>query len=69
MPAGWAKTRARILARDPACRIGGPGCLGASSEVDHIRPGLEAAWNLRGVCSVCHRAKTAEEAKRARLRR
>jgi hypothetical protein len=36
MPAGWAATRARILWRDPVCRIGGPRCTIRSTEVDHI---------------------------------
>jgi 5-methylcytosine-specific restriction endonuclease McrA len=63
MPPDWARTRRRILRRDPTCRIGGPLCTRRSTEVDHvIRGGGDHDANLRGVCAACHKAKTAVEA-------
>ena len=64
MPRGWGRTRARILARDPTCRL----CSARPSvEVHHVRgPGFEDdAW-LLGVCSVCHAAITRAQAAAAR---
>jgi 5-methylcytosine-specific restriction enzyme A len=67
MPAGWDKTRARILRRDPLCRIHGPGCSLVSTEVDHVVPdGGEHDGNLAGVCHHCHGVKTRVEAAVAR---
>ena len=65
--AEWDRTRARILKRDPWCKI----CaLERSTEVDHEKPktsgGTDEETNLRGVCAACHRAKTSREAARAR---
>ena len=68
MPPHWQRTRRRILARDPVCRIAGPACSGSSSEVDHVVPGGgEHDTNLQGVCAACHRAKTQAEALAARM--
>ena len=64
MPPGWTATCARILARDPICRL----CSARpSAEVHHTRgPGWEAdAW-LIGVCSRCHRQVTQAQAAAAR---
>jgi 5-methylcytosine-specific restriction protein A len=63
MPPGWTTTRARILRRDPVCRL----CQAApSAEVHHLRPGVEAdAW-LLGVCEPCHLAETQRQAALAR---
>lgn len=63
----WTRTRAAVLARDSyACRIGGPGCTTTATEVDHLVPlsagGTDDPGNLRAVCAVCHRAKTAADA-------
>ncbi len=63
MPPGWAATRARILARDPVCRLCG---AAPSAEVHHTEPGIEADEALLGVCPPCHRAITATQAAAAR---
>ncbi len=63
----WLQRRRQVLSRDPICADGRV-CEGnrLSTEVDHIIP-LEqggapyAMNNLRGTCSACHQAKTAEE--------
>jgi 5-methylcytosine-specific restriction endonuclease McrA len=69
MPARWQSTRARILRRDPICRIAGPGCTIRSTEVDHITRGAgDHDANLQGVCHACHQAKTQAEAAAARRR-
>lgn len=65
--------RSRVLRRDRRrCRIAGPDCLGVATEVDHLRAvadgGGDDPANLRAVCEVCHRAKTAAEAQAARKR-
>jgi 5-methylcytosine-specific restriction endonuclease McrA len=68
----WARRRLQVLSRDPICadgRVCGHNRL--STEVDHIVPldqGGEryAMSNLRGTCSDCHQAKTAEENRRRR---
>jgi hypothetical protein len=64
MPRGWARTRARILRRDPTCRL----CLAApSTEVHHLLgPGFEADHQLAGVCHPCHRRVTTAQALAAR---
>jgi hypothetical protein len=63
MPPGWTATAARILRRDPVCRL----CwLAPSAEVHHTRPGVEDdAW-LLGVCSPCHLQVTLAQAALAR---
>ncbi len=35
MPPGWTKTRARILRRDPGCRIAGPRCRMVATRSPH----------------------------------
>lgn len=63
LPRGWAKIRARILKRDPRCRIHGPRCSIEATQVDHIYGrGSHDDANLQGVCANCHRDKTNEEA-------
>jgi 5-methylcytosine-specific restriction endonuclease McrA len=73
-PAGsgwaWQRIKARVLRRDPLCRICG---ARPSVQVDHIlnraRGGTDHEDNLRGVCVACHRRKTTAEsalAQRAR---
>lgn len=66
MPPGWAATRARILARDPVCRLAM--CGGQpSTEVHHLAgPGVEDDAHLIGVCHGCHRAVTLAQAAAAR---
>lgn len=67
--------RARVLSEEPLCRI----CLAmdpprvtAAIIADHIVPkaegGSDERDNYQGACDPCHRAKTAEEAARARRR-
>lgn len=58
----WRKTRARILQRDPVCKV----CNRAwSAEVDHVKPkeqgGTDDDENLQGICHHCHADKTAKE--------
>jgi 5-methylcytosine-specific restriction enzyme A len=68
----WLRRRLQVLSRDPICadgRVCGHNRL--STEVDHIVPldlGGEryAMNNLRGTCSDCHQAKTAEENRKRR---
>lgn len=67
LPADWRARRARILARDPLCRLCG---TNPSVEVDHIAPGdNHDETNLQGVCRACHRFKSAREGGRASARR
>ncbi|MGH3760266.1 HNH endonuclease [Actinophytocola sp.] len=59
LPPDWPRIRARVLRRDPICRLCG---TAPSTEVDHIRPGDDHSdTNLRGVCTPCHRTKSAHE--------
>jgi 5-methylcytosine-specific restriction endonuclease McrA len=56
-----------ILRRDGyACQIGGPGCTGTATEVDHIHPknwgGRATPDNLRAACRHCNRAKGSKAA-------
>ncbi len=68
----WQKLRRVILARDPLCvPCLAAGHITASAEVDHIKSkadgGSDEPDNLRGICTACHRAKTAADNERARL--
>lgn len=63
----------KVMRRDHRqCQIGGPGCAGKATEVDHILPvsegGTDDLANLRAVCAPCHRVKSLAEARRARER-
>lgn len=70
----WDKKRTRILRRDNGlcqpCLRGGR--VTAATQVDHVVPkeedGTDADENLQAICTDCHKAKTAEEAKRGRQR-
>lgn len=68
------RTRARILRRDPHCKLAIEGvCTGTSTEADHITPHAQAlalGWPLpdidsiengQGVCKPCHQIKTRAE--------
>lgn len=69
LPPGWAKTRRRILTRDPDCTLQLPGCTGPSTEVDHIGDkDLHEDGNLRGACHPCHARITAQQAAAGRRR-
>jgi 5-methylcytosine-specific restriction enzyme A len=66
LPNDWAKTRARILQRDPICYV----CHTRPSEqVDHIvRGDNHADQNLAGICAWCHSRKSSAEGNAARTR-
>lgn len=56
----WRKLRDQVVAEEPLCWLGLPGCTVASTTADHIltykeRPdlALERA-NLRGACAPCN---------------
>ena len=55
MPAGWAATRARVLARDG----GRCSCGAVATEVHHEVPGVEADEYLTSKCEPCHRRLSA----------
>jgi 5-methylcytosine-specific restriction endonuclease McrA len=61
MPAGWDKTRRRILRKSDVCYLcGSPG----SDEVDHVRPrhlGGGEDDNLAPVHRSCHARKSSAE--------
>jgi 5-methylcytosine-specific restriction endonuclease McrA len=65
LPRGWARIRLAILQRDGGrCRIRGPQCQGAATEVDHIdptRPDDHSDANLQAACRPCHATKTGRE--------
>lgn len=70
---GMARRR-RVLSRQPTCVLcTEAGRLGWSTVADHIIPlaegGVDSESNLQGLCEPCHRAKTADEARRGRIRR
>lgn len=59
LPRDWARTRARILHRDPNCQACG---LNAAVDVDHIQSGdNHDDTNLQGLCRHCHQTKTINE--------
>lgn len=60
LPAGWTKIRARILERDPICKI----CdVRPSAFCDHIiaKADDHSETGLQGVCGPCHDQKSARE--------
>lgn len=60
LPSGWAKIRARILERDPICKI----CdVRPSGFCDHIvaKADDHSEVGLQGVCGPCHDQKSARE--------
>lgn len=60
LPSGWAKIRARILERDPVCKI----CSVRPSQFcDHIvaKADLNGPADLQGVCGPCHDRKSSRE--------
>ena len=60
LPSGWAKIRARVLARDPVCKICG---VRQSTHCDHIEAKTDdhAEDRLQGVCATCHGLKSSRE--------
>jgi 5-methylcytosine-specific restriction protein A len=65
---GWATLRAQVLAEQPLCRCGAP-----ATEVDHIMAkafgGTDARRNLVGICSDCHKRKTAADSRAGKARK
>lgn len=68
--------RARVLAEEPLCYIGlamDPPEYHPATIADHKVPksegGTDDRENYGGACEPCHRAKTARESARARIRR
>ncbi len=64
----WRKRRARVLAEHPMCQW--VGCTLPATDVDHILSkslgGTDDHLNLRALCAVHHRLKTATDAGRRR---
>lgn len=60
LPSGWAKIRARILARDPICTLCG---VRPSTHCDHIHAKTDDHTDagLQGVCGPCHDRKSSAE--------
>ncbi|MGW3491751.1 HNH endonuclease signature motif containing protein [Streptomyces sp. NPDC001054] len=65
LPPGWAKIRARILARDPVCALCG---VRPSAFCDHIiaKADDHSDTGLQGVCGPCHDQKSSAEGNAAR---
>lgn len=72
LPSDWDSIRYRVLRRDSwSCRLRGPNCLGAATEVDHrIAGDNHEEENLQSACSRCHAEKSSSEGnqKQARIR-
>ncbi|MGY1439521.1 HNH endonuclease signature motif containing protein [Streptomyces reniochalinae] len=62
---GWKKIRARVLERDPVCKICG---VRPSSHCDHIQAKTDdhAIDRLQGVCAECHARKSSAEGNEAK---
>lgn len=60
LPPGWKKIRARILARDPVCKLCG---VRPSTHCDHIvaKADDHRDVGLQGVCGPCHDQKSSAE--------
>lgn len=60
LPSNWSKIRAKVLARDPICKICG---VRPSSHCDHIKAKTDAHAQdrLQGVCATCHGLKSSRE--------
>lgn len=60
LPSNWQTIRAKVLARDPICKI----CnVRASSHCDHVKAKTDdhAEDRLQGVCATCHGLKSSAE--------
>lgn len=64
LPSGWAKIRARILERDPICKLCG---VRPSTHCDHTVPKEDRHGDedLQGVCGICHDQKSSREGNEA----
>jgi 5-methylcytosine-specific restriction enzyme A len=60
LPSNWLQIRARVLARDPICKICG---VRTSTHCDHIeaKTDAHAEDRLQGVCGPCHDQKSSRE--------
>jgi 5-methylcytosine-specific restriction protein A len=60
LPSGWPKIRARILERDPICKMCG---VRPSAFCDHIvaKADDHSDTGLQGLCGPCHDQKSARE--------
>jgi 5-methylcytosine-specific restriction endonuclease McrA len=60
LPSNWRTIRAKVLARDPVCKICG---VRPSSHCDHIEAKTDAHSEdrLQGVCEPCHLQKSSRE--------
>jgi 5-methylcytosine-specific restriction protein A len=60
LPSNWRQIRARVLARDPICKICG---VRKSTHCDHIEAKTDAHVDerLQGVCVICHGLKSSRE--------
>jgi 5-methylcytosine-specific restriction enzyme A len=60
LPSNWRQIRARVLARDPICKICG---VRTSTHCDHIeaKTDAHAEDRLQGVCATCHAQKSSRE--------
>lgn len=60
LPSNWRQIRARVLARDPICKICG---VRPSTHCDHIeaKTDAHAEDRLQGVCATCHAQKSSKE--------
>lgn len=66
LPLDWKSVREVVLGRDPLCtRCRLLGVIRQADEVDHIVPraagGSSELDNLQGLCTPCHRWKSAHE--------
>lgn len=64
LPSNWQKIRAKVLARDPICKICG---IRPSSHCDHVQAKTDdhAEDRLQGVCEPCHLQKSSREGNEA----
>jgi 5-methylcytosine-specific restriction protein A len=64
LPSHWQKIRAKVLARDPTCKICG---VRPSSHCDHVQAKTDdhAEDRLQGVCEPCHLQKSSREGNEA----
>lgn len=60
LPSNWRQIRARVLARDPICKLCG---VRKSTHCDHIvaKADDHAEDRLQGVCAICHGLKSSAE--------
>lgn len=69
----YLRNRPIVLARDPLCRLGLPGCTGRSTTVDHVisiaRGGSNDLDNLVGACAHCNQLRGGAEGRATVKRR